>query len=117
MKRKRNICSNLLGQDGVCLFFHLVLILRYARAIQNHHLAVNSSQLNGNEPCFINMFIVTVIFQMGHIYEIMTLYPEVHMYTFMVLGSFVNDQYVQQISQSSNQGSHEMEHKEHGARN
>lgn len=49
---------------------------------------------------------------MGHIYEIMTLYLQVHAYTFMVLGSFVHDQCVQQISQSSNQGSREMEQKE-----
>ena len=58
------------------------------------------------------MFIVTVIFQMGHIYEIMTFYLQVHVYTFMVLGSFVYDQCVQQISQSSNRGSCEMEQKE-----
>lgn len=50
MKRKRNISSNLLGQDGVCLFFHLLFILGHARAIQNHHPAVSSSQLNGSEP-------------------------------------------------------------------
>ena len=62
------------------------------------------------------MFIVTIIFQIGQIYEIMTLYLTVNVYTFMTLGSFVYNQCVQQISQASNQGGSEMQQKEHRAR-
>lgn len=62
------------------------------------------------------MFIVTIIFQIGHIYEIMTLYLNVNVYTFMTLGSFVYNRCVQQISQDSNQGGSEMEQKEQWAR-
>lgn len=97
---------------GFVCFFICFFILGHARAIQNHHPAVSSSQLNGSGIlCFINVYCNCNISDGPHLWnnDIISSSACIHFH----IRLFVHDHCkFQQISQSSNQGSRGMEQKE-----